>query len=324
MLFTVLVALLGCVFTQPINAKKIAPILDGANFPDPSIIRTAEGWTSFSTNAKVDGKLVHVQMANTADWKKWRLRKGVDAMPSLAPWIDKKSPRVWAPDVVQVGDGSFVMYYTAATKAHPHIHCLGCATSGKVNGPYVDRSSAPWICPLEKAGAIDPAGYQNRDGTRWIVYKIDGNAIGHGGECGNTKKPIIPTPIMLQQVNARDGRTKIGAPIEILRNIPSDGPYVEAPSLSFLDGKYILFFSPQCFVSPKYKVEYAISNNIKGPYKRQGALFTTGDLGMKAPGGLDIAVNGDHAVWHGDFGKGRATYAGILSLGKGNKVVART
>lgn len=272
----------------------------------------------------MDGKLIHVQMANSPDWKRWNFRKGVDAMPSLAPWIDNKSPRVWAPDVSQVNNG-FIMYYTAALKSHPHLHCLGFATSRRVDGPYVDRSSSPWICPLQQGGAIDPAGYINRDGTRWVVYKVDGNAIGHGGECGNTKKPIVPTPLILQQVNARDGHTKIGAPIEILRNIASDGPYVEAPSLSFLNGKYVLLFSPQCFTGQKYHVDYAVANNIRGPYRRAGPLFVTGNLGLKAPGGLDIAVNGDHAVWHGDYGHGRAVYTGILSLdGKKNRISART
>lgn len=263
-------------------------------------------------------------MAHSPDWKKWTFRKGVDAMPTLAAWVDKKSPRVWAPDVNMVNDGSFIMYYTAATKAHPHIHCLGFATSRKVDGPYVDRAKEPWICPLKQGGAIDPAGYINKDGTRWVVHKIDGNAIGHGGECGNTKKPIVPTPILLQQVNGKDGHTKVGGPIEILRNIPADGPYVEAPALTFLDGKYVLFFSPQCFAGPKYNVNYAVSNNIRGPYKRNGPLFKTGGaLKLKAPGGLDISVNGDHAVFHGDHGKGRATYTAILNL-KGNKVTART
>lgn len=301
------------------------PIIRSANFwaQDPSIIRVADGWHIFSTNAKINGKLIHVQMAQSSDWKKWTFRKGVDAMPSLASWIDKKSPRVWAPDVNVQNDGSFIMYYTAALKAYPHIHCLGFATSKNVDGPYVDRSLEPWICPLKQGGAIDPSGFINQDGTRWVVYKVDGNAIGNGGECGNTKKPIVPTPILLQQVNARDGHTKIGGPVQILTNIPADGPYVEAPSLSFLNGKYVLFFSPQCFVTDKYNVNYALSDNLKGPYKRAGPLFVTGKLGLKGPGGLDIAVNGDHAVWHADYDRGRATYTAILKL-KENKITAST
>lgn len=213
------------------------------------------------------------------------------------------------------------MYYTAALKSQPRLHCLSYATSKTVTGPYVDTSSQPWICPTAQGGAIDPAGYTNADGTRWITYKIDGNAIGHGGECGNTVAPIVPTPLMLQQLGA-DGRTKIGNPIQILTNGPNDGAYIEAPALTKLGGKYVLFYSPQCYTTDKYKIEYATANSIKGPYTRRGQLLATGTDGLKAPGGLDVAINGDHAIWHGDFGSGRASYTGILSI-SGDKVTVR-
>jgi beta-xylosidase len=198
------------------------------------------------------------------------------------------------------------MYYTAALKSQTNLHCVSYATSKTVTGPYTDTSTQPWICPTSEGGAIDPAGYTNADGTRWVTYKIDGNAIGHGGECGNTVAPIVATPLMLQQV-AQDGRTKIGSPVQILTNGVSDGAYIESPSLTKLGGKYVLFFSPQCF---------------RGPYTRRGQLLATGTAGLKAPGGLDIAINGDHAIWHGDFGSGRAAYTGILAI-SGNTVTVQ-
>jgi hypothetical protein len=80
------------------------------------------------------------------------------------------------------------MYYTAALKSQPKLHCVSYATSKTVAGPYTDPSSQPWICPTAEGGAIDPAGYTNADGTRWVTYKIDGNAIGHGGECGTHRR----------------------------------------------------------------------------------------------------------------------------------------
>lgn len=64
-------------------------------------------------------------------------------------------------------------------------------------------------------------------------------------------RPIVPTSIMLQQL-AHDGHTLIGPPSEILDRGNADGPYVEAPSLTWLDGKYVLFFSSGCFVTPRY------------------------------------------------------------------------
>jgi beta-xylosidase len=213
------------------------------------------------------------------------------------------------------------MYYTAALKSQTNLHCISYATSKTVTGPYVDTSTRPWICPTSQGGAIDPAGYTNTDGTRWITYKIDGNAIGHGGECGNTVAPIVATPLMLQQV-AQDSRTKIGSPVQILTNTVNDGAYIESPALTKLGGKYVLFFSPQCFTTPKYKVEYATADSLKGPYTRRGQLLATGTAGLVAPGGLDVAINGDHAIWHGNLGSGRASYTGILAI-NGNTVTVQ-
>jgi beta-xylosidase len=104
-----------------------------------------------------------------------------------------------------------------------------------------------------QGGAIDPSGFQDADGTRYVVYKIDGNNIGHGGSCNNGVAPIVPTPIMLQQVES-DGITLVGGAQEILTNGEYDGPLVEAPSLSRISDPssaggqlYILFFSSNCF-----------------------------------------------------------------------------
>ncbi|KAF2723867.1 glycoside hydrolase family 43 protein [Polychaeton citri CBS 116435] len=272
--------------------------MGGQNFPDPCVIRTQEGWTAFSTNSRVDNKLVHIQVAKTSDYNSWNFLRGFDALPNLPSWVDQSNPRVWAPDVVQVSDGSFVMYFAAATNQDTSKHCLGVATSSMVNGPYTPTSNTPWICPLSQGGAIDVSGYfDQQTSQRYVVYKIDGNAIGHGGECGNTVAPIAPTPIMIQRVG-NNGRDLIGGPSQILTNIASDGPYVEAPVLNKMNGKYVLFFSANCFATPKYDVQFATADNILGPYTRRGQIFKTGSKGMTAPGGLDINTNGNKAVWH--------------------------
>jgi len=341
---------------QPASAalrrrNNLMPVMGGTNFPDPSVIRTGDGWHAFSTNSAASGKQVNVPMAFTPDFKTWTYRGTKDAMPKLAPWIHSKSPKVWAPDVSQLPDGSFIMYYTASMAKTPATHCIGYATSKNVEGPYVDGAKSAWICPTKQGGAIDPSGFlDQKTGKRYIVYKVDGNSIGHGGECGNTFLPIIPTPIMLQELSPTDGHVTIGTAKPLITNDLADGPYVEAPSLTYLDGKYVLFFSSQCYAMPKYDVSYAISDSLTGPYLKYGPLLVTGSLGLTAPGGLDIAVNGDHAVFHAyvsltngrsvsspqglidayshtdrhrgsDYKGGRAMFTAILSL-KGNTVSA--
>lgn len=292
----------------------LTPVMNGLNFPDPSVIRIGNEWWAFSTMSHVNGKRVHVPMAHTYDFGTWTSFGEKDALPNLPTWVYPDALAVWAPDVVQLAPGRFIMYYTAALKSNPRFHCLGIASASSVTGPYTPIGSDPWACPTAQGGAIDPAGYYDpKDNTRWVVYKIDGNAIGRGGSCGNTVKPIVSTPIMLQQVSVDNGFTKIGLPTPLIVNDPADGPYVEAPALTKMpDGTYVLYYSSNCYVTPLYDVSYATSRNIKGPYKKFGGLIQTGTYGLTAPGGLDMAINGDHAVFHANWNGGRAMFTALI------------
>ncbi|KAH0271960.1 glycoside hydrolase family 43 protein, partial [Aureobasidium melanogenum] len=247
-------------------------------------------------------------MSHTYDFNTWTSFGEQDALPNLPSWVDPDAPAVWAPDVVHLAPGRFIMYFSAALKSNPQFHYLGIASASTVTGPYTPIGTAPRACPTTQGGAIDPAGYYDpADNTRWVVYKIDGNSLGKGGACNNMVQPIVSTPIMLQQVSVDNGFTKIGSPTTLIVNDPADGPYVEAPSLTKMpDGTYVLYYSSNCYTTPLYDVSYATLRNIKGPYKKFGGLLQTGTYGLTAPGGLDLAVNGDHAVFHANWNGGRA------------------
>jgi beta-xylosidase len=292
----------------------LTPALNGMNFPDPSIILVDNSWWAFATMGSINGKRVHVQMAHSNDFTNWTSFGQQDALPSLPAWISVNSPAVWAPDVVQLGPGKLVMYYTAALKSNSAIHCLGVATASTVSGPYTPVGREPWVCPAAQGGAIDPSGYRDpADNTRWVVYKVDGNAMGHGGNCNNGIHPIVSTPILLQQVSAQDGFTKIGSPTTLITNDPADGPVVEAPSLNKMaDGTFVLYFSSNCWATPLYDVSFATSKNIRGPYRKYGPLMVTGMYNLVAPGGLDVGVNGNHAVFHANWNGGRAMFTALL------------
>ncbi|RMZ83538.1 hypothetical protein DV738_g1085, partial [Chaetothyriales sp. CBS 135597] len=278
----------------------IGPLVT-SNFPDPAITRDNGVSYAFATNNRgAGGVLRHVQIATSTDDKTWTLLTQ-DALPVLGAW--QTGARVWAPDVVRVADGTFVLYYTDEPIWSPAHHCLGVATSSNVTGPYVP-SDQPLACPDVDAvgGAIDPDGFLDTwTNRRYVVYKIDGNSIGHGGSCNNDVAPLVPTPIMLQEV-AADGVSKIGEPIQILDRSELDGPLVEAPTLYRSDeGIYFLFFSSNCFTTPLYDVSYATALNITGPYSRAGRpLLISGDgPNLVGPGGLDILENGKVVVFHG-------------------------
>jgi beta-xylosidase len=165
--------------------------------------------------------------------------------------------------------------------------------------------STPFACPDVNTlgGAIDPDGFLDEStGKRYVVYKTDGNSIGHGGLCGNMVAPIVPTPLMLQEV-AADGITPIGGAVQLLDRDDLDGPLIEAPSLyRSEEGIYFLFFSSNCFTTPLYDVSYATATNIYGPYtKSSRPLLVTSDAELTAPGGMDIVKGGPLVLFHGDM-----------------------
>jgi len=205
------------------------------------------------------------------------------------------------------------MYYSATTTADTAKHCVGAARASNVQGPYVPVGDAALICPLSQGGAIDATGY--KDGNqRYVVYKIDGNSLGHGGACDNTVAPVVATSLNLQAVGA-DGVTLQGGPTTLLNNNgASDGGGIEAPALIKAGSTYFLFFSSGCFTLSTYTVSYATSTSIKGPFTRSGTLFQSGTDGLTSPGGADIYRDGRHMVFHANYGSGRGLYTAQVTF----------
>ena len=269
------------------------PVIE-SNFADPAYIEVGGTYFAFSTTSDN----LNVPIAVSSDFTTWKVTDQ-DAMPDLPGWTDGG---IWAPHVVSIDDG-FVLYYSASVKGQSK-HCVGVATSDDVQGPYVS-SAQPLACPLDQGGAIDPAGFTDGDGTRYVVYKVDGNSLGGGGACGNGDGSH-GTPIMLQKLQA-DGVIQDGNPVQILDRDDGDGPLVEAPSLVYSGGQYVLFFSSNCYNGGLYDTSYAIADDVAGPYTKAVApdaplLVTGGNRGqLNSPGGAMVGPEGTSMVFHSDL-----------------------
>ncbi|KAF1988091.1 glycoside hydrolase family 43 protein [Aulographum hederae CBS 113979] len=298
--------------------RKRSPAIE-SDFADPSLIEVDDTWYSFATSTQQDDKDINIQLASSDNYDNWQLREGYDALPRLPEWVDQTLPEIWAPDVSQLDDGSFVMYFSAVPSANAGHHCIGAATSRSIDEPFTPLST-PLFCPINLGGAIDASGFHDPNtNQRYIVYKVDGNSLGHGGACNNFIGPIVPTPIVLQAVT-QDGITfdESKPALEILQRGPDDGPLVEAPSMMFKQGFYYLFFSSNCYTTPEYDVTWAVSQEIEGPYKKRGPMFSTGIDGLTAPGGASVAADGTHLVFHADSPEGgRSMYVSTVGAGLG-------
>lgn len=285
----------------------------------------------------------------------------------------------------------YVLYYAAQLPGNRSaFHCVGAATARSALGPYAPLAR-PLVCPLAEGGAIDPAvfwdgavdsepdpdpdpdlpggnGDWNWDGDGdgegrkrmgrkrrlYLLYKVDGNAVGGGGACNNGVEPRRRTPIMLQEVDAADGVTLLGRPVEVLDRAEEDGPLVEAPDLLFVrqdggggggdreaegdgdgdgdadgngdghgKGWYVLFYSNHCWDGPAYSVNYAVARTITGPYARSadGPLIWTGHpFNVTAPGGAASVPGGRALLFHGDCPAGRCLFGAEMRV-DGAKVV---
>ncbi|PYH88301.1 glycosyl hydrolase family 43 protein [Aspergillus ellipticus CBS 707.79] len=296
-----------------IKANRPIQVVD--NFPDPGLIHVNGTWYSYATNAAIDDPIVpHVPVAISSNFTAWTLQQGYDAMPTVGGW--EMNVNHYAPDVIQRDDGKYVLYYSGELKSWRRHHCVGAAVSNDTSplGPYIPRNES-LACPRSQGGAIDPSPFRDVDGKFYVVYKVDGNSIGHGGDCNNGKKPIVPTPIMLQELE-NDGVTPTGDPVQILTNEKVDGPLVEAPDIiRSEDGVYYLFFSSHCFTSSKYSVKYAYSTSLKGPYTRaERALFQSGDFGLKSPGGATVTPDGTRMVFHANCKKHRCMHVAAINI----------
>ncbi|KAF2165293.1 glycoside hydrolase family 43 protein [Zasmidium cellare ATCC 36951] len=299
------------------------PKLFGDDFPDPAVINYANTWYSFATQKAYSA--IRTQVASSSDFNTWQLVNNSvgsqhDAMPNLASWVYSPNPNVWAPDVNLLSSGSFIMYYCATTSQSTSHHCVGAAHSSNIVGPYTADSS-PLICNLTAGGDIDPSGY-SENGQQYLLWKVDGNSLGNSGLCGNDNGQYS-TRIRIQTVGSggvtlQGGITDLLDNCDYLKNCASgttDNGIVEAPSLAKVGSTYVLFFSSGCYATSNYRVNYATSSSLLGPYTRHsGSLFQNGTYGLNSPGGASIARDGQHLVFHANYGSGRALYTDVISV----------
>ncbi|KAF2101106.1 Arabinanase/levansucrase/invertase [Rhizodiscina lignyota] len=282
-----------------------------SDFADPSLINVEGVWYSFASSTTRDGTAYNIQLAMSYDFLSWSLSDW-DALAFIPDWVNSTSAQFWAPDVSQVDDGSFVMYYSARAN-NVGRHCIGAAVSPSIYGPFIPHSE-PMFCPHSTGGAIDPSSFRDADGQRYVVYKVDGNAVGNGGSCGNLVEPIVTTPIVLHKVWG-DGIQLIDElGILILDRDDDDGPLVEAPSIIPKNGYYYLFYSSNCWSSNEYDVKCAVATNVQGPYQKLGTIMETGTDNLTAPGGGSIAADGKHMVFHANNGDHRSMHVGLYNF----------
>jgi beta-xylosidase len=227
----------------------VNPVLN-VDFPDPYVTRFGDTYFAYATAG--GGALVRA--AKSSDLVHWESLPG--ALTQAAPWMNRDT---WAPEVIQVGD-AFLMYYSGRHYNMPRSSgddalCISVATATEPEGPFVDKNKEPLVCQEE--GSIDPTTFTDTDGTRYLIWKNDGNCCS------------LPTRLWIQELSG-DGLTFADgsepADLGVVNDASWEGALIEAPTLLERDGTYFLFFSANAYDTANYAVGYATSDTLTGPY----------------------------------------------------------
>jgi beta-xylosidase len=253
------------------------PVID-QNFPDPSLLKTGQTFYAYSTNSGEN-----MPCERSSDLVHWTPLP--DAMPRIPDWANPG--RTWAPEVSDFpASHRFVAYFAAWDRA-TNEEAIGAAVSATPEGPFTSMPDAKAL--VEQAalgGAIDPSCFVDADGSRYLVWKNDGNSRGQD------------TWLWIQKLSP-DGLRLIGPETQLIKqDQPWEGQLVEAPTLWKHGGKYDLFYSANFFGDCHYAMGYAISNSLRGPYvKPRHTPWVHSTSDVCGPGGEDIVLANDGTPW---------------------------
>jgi beta-xylosidase len=289
--------------TPPPASLAPEPPADGRDAPDPYLLADGDRWALYSTQVG----FLNVPVATSADLAKWS--RPTDALPELPAWAEWG--RTWAPGVL-ARPGGFVLYF-AARSAATGRQCVGAATSTSATGPFTSPASEPLVCQPELGGSIDPYPFVDADGTPYLLWKADGNAVGRAS-------------VLFAQALGPDGLTLAGDAVPLLRNDAAwEAPLIENPALLRRDGRYLLLYSGGWWESDGYATGYATCDTPLGPCTKvttERPLHAS-DRGVAGPGGATVITGPAGDMWlahHGwtpgvvGYAAGGARHLGFASL----------
>ena len=260
------------------------------DFPDPFVLNVSGEYWAFGTNSGDR----NVQVLHSRDISTWA--PAGDALPELPSWARKGW--TWAPVVLDLtttrggagtpppAEGRFVLYVTVR-EPRSGRQAIMVASSPSPAGPYRPVGEGPLVFQLDLGGSIDASPFVDADGTAYLLWKSDANALKR------------PSSLWIQTLSA-DGLGLRGEPTELLSFDQSwETPLVEAPAMVREDGRYYLFYSGGWWENETYAIGYAVAEHPLGPWQKvtldRPWLATTTEV--SGPGGQEFFVANDGRRW---------------------------
>jgi beta-xylosidase len=242
------------------------------------VLKVGSTWYAYSTQVL----FMQLPVRSSTDLRTWS--EPVEGMPDLPVWAEFGAN--WAPSVVAAGNGRFVLWYAARDQASGR-QCVSRAVATHPAGPFVDELRQAPVCQLELGGSIDPHVFTDTDGSRWLYWKSDENALGNRSH------------LWVSRLSA-DATTLLGAPSPVLAQSAAwEAPTIEQPAVTRVGDRYYLFYSGGWWESDTYGVGVAVGTSPSGPFSKltPNAPWLASAPAMQGPGALDVFEGPGGSLW---------------------------
>lgn len=236
------------------------PIVEGWYADPEGIVFGDEYWVYPTFSAGYTDQL-HFDAFSSKDLVTWE--KHANILDTAA--IKWARQAMWAPAAIEK-DGKYYLFFSANDIQRPsrdgwdpnndinHFGGLGVAVADSPGGPFKDHIGKPLLSEFyNDAQPIDQFVFKDTDGTYYMLY-------GGWSHCNIGKLKADFTGFEPWE----DG--------ELFHEITPEG-YVEGPFVFIRNGKYYFMWSEGGWTNSSYKVAYAMSDNINGPWDRIGTIL---------------------------------------------------
>ena len=243
-------------YAQQTKTKPHNPVIEGW-YADPEGVIFENKYWIFPTYSAKYRQQVFLDAFSSTDMVTWKKHpKIIDT--SIIKWAYMA---MWAPSIVKKNNKYFLFFSAndIQSKARNGVKDdtlggIGIAVADKPGGPYKDHLGKPLINQFyNNAQPIDQFVFHDKDGQYYIIY-------GGWGRCniGKLNKNFtalekFPDGNLVKDITPKD--------------------YVEGPTMFIRNGKYYLMWSEGGWTNGTYKVAYAISDSVFGPFERVSTIL---------------------------------------------------
>ncbi|MGE0327372.1 MAG: glycoside hydrolase family 43 protein [Polyangiaceae bacterium] len=234
------------------------PVVD-VDCPDPGVMLDGDTYYMACTPGP------KYPLRSSKDLVHWQSEGSVFSDATKPSW---GTGSFWAPELHKVGSG-YVVYFSAKSSTSGTF-AIGAASASSPTGPYTDIGQP--LITEPSPGAIDAHYFRASTGKHYVLWKIDGNAVGQS------------TPIKIQEL-AADGLSVVGNATTLITNTASwEGALVEGPWMVEHGGEFFLFYSANGYASSSYAIGVAKSNSPTGPFTKKGSPILVSKGAWAGPG----------------------------------------